>query len=202
MGGVKDEELFNFAAINQFTDMKTRFLVLFAFVMNVCGLGTAQTYRGMADVSFAIGSFVEEGEVSPDPLIYTSISTTHGVQVNRNHFLGLGIEYSPWSRLTYDGEDGGLKKAVPVYVMWRMDFFNRKCSPFFDVRPGYQVGGPGGFYAGINGGLRIAMGRRSGFNVSLGFELRRIITFIDEYNNASEQNANAFTGILRFGFDF
>lgn len=91
--------------------------------------------------------------------------------------------------------------AVPVYVMWRMDFFNRKCSPFFDVRPGYQVGGPGGFYAGINGGLRITLGKRSGFNVSLGFELRRI-TLIDEYDESYELNTNALTGILRFGFDF
>lgn len=198
--------------------MKTRLLVFFAFVMSVCGVCKAQTYRGMVDVSYAFDYHFN----SFGNLDYFSVSTSHGVQLNRNHFVGLGIEYSPWSQaenLPVGADDivtkGVFDKSVPLYAIWRMDFFRRKCSPFFDVRTGYQIGGAGGFYGGVNVGLRITMGRRSGFNISLGAEFRRL-TYrdvvnaggYDDYGYWSDsyveydktQNGCAITA--RLGFDF
>ncbi|MDE6126936.1 MAG: hypothetical protein K2G30_08260, partial [Muribaculaceae bacterium] len=101
--------------------------------------------------------------------------TTHGMQLCRNHFVGIGLEYSPWSRSTYNDENGFFKKAMPIYAMWRMDFFStRRCSFFFDLRPGFQVGTPSGVYLGGNVGKRIALTKRSGLNISLGAEMRRL----------------------------
>ena len=198
--------------------MKKRLCLLLVAFASLLGTASAQTYRGMVDVSFNIGSFIAEwGEVCREPNLYASISTTHGMQLSRNHFVGIGLEYSPWSRSTYNDENGFFKKAMPIYAMWRMDFFStHRCSFFFDLRPGFQVGTPSGVYLGGNAGIRIALTKRSGLNISLGAEMRRL-RMKDLYGRWIEPSGGSWTdgakcyeiaetnglaGSIRIGIDF
>ena len=55
-----------------------------------------------------------------------AFSTTHGVQINRNHYLGIGMEFNKYFSGIYSGEDNEKIGSLPIYAMWRMDFFGRK----------------------------------------------------------------------------
>ena len=182
----------------------------------------AQTYRGMVDVSPAL-EFLKEwyahncgygsiglSDSGSRTNIAVSLSTTHGVQLNRNHFIGIGAEFTRFVGIS-DVERFG---SLPVYAMWRMDFFGRKVTPFFDVRAGYQVKQATGFYGNVNGGIRIGFGKRTGLNVSLGVRLRRMESevwpaWISAHGRLGEDlegiilvRHNVFGLLLRVGVDF
>ena len=55
-----------------------------------------------------------------------AFSTTHGVQINRNHYLGIGMEFNKYFSGIYSGEDNEKIGSLPLYAMWRMDFSEEK----------------------------------------------------------------------------
>lgn len=154
-----------------------RLSLLAVCVCLLCVGGKAQTYRGVVDVAPAlefteVSNFYENCLYSSgsEVAFSMSVSTTHGVQLSRQHYVGVGAEFC--RRLdTSDWEELG---SIPVYAMWRMDFFGRKITPFFDVRAGYQVAKANGFYGNINGGIRFNLSGRTGLNLSVGVRMRRV----------------------------
>lgn len=144
----------------------------------LCVNGKAQTYRGMVDVApalewpedFYCGDNYLTSYGHGETTFAMAVSTTHGVQLSRQHYVGVGAEFCRRLDNTTWEELG----SIPVYAMWRMDFFGRKITPFFDVRAGYQVAKANGFYGNINGGVRFNLTGRTGLNVSVGVRMRRV----------------------------
>lgn len=194
-----------------------RLSLLLVSISLLCVSGRAQTYRGMVDVAPALElqeEFYASGN-SMDSYGYDgvafamAVSTTHGVQLNKQHYVGVGAEFC--KRLgSCEPEIGG---SIPVYAMWRMDFFGRKITPFFDVRAGYQVARANGFYGNINGGVRFNLTGRTGLNVSLGVRIRRLDVdtagyWISTYSSWGFEFGRvlvrqyAFGFLMRIGVDF
>lgn len=194
-----------------------RLSLLLVSISLLCVSGRAQTYRGMVDVAPALElqeEFYASGN-SMDSYGYDgvafamAVSTTHGVQLSKQHYVGVGAEFC--RRLgSCEPEIGG---SIPVYAMWRMDFFGRKITPFFDVRAGYQVAKANGFYGNINGGVRFNLTGRTGLNVSLGVRIRRLDVdtgywiqpaysrWGDDYGRVLVRQY-AFGFLMRIGVDF
>ena len=120
------------------------------------------------------------------------------MQLSKNHFIGIGGEFSRILGGNYK-EKGG----IPVYAMWRMDFFGYRWTPFFDLRAGYTLGKGSGLYAAADVGVRLALGRRSGLNFSLGGRSRRIYYTLGRFiNEELFVNTNSYALTLRIGIDF
>ena len=194
-----------------------RLSLLLVSISLLCVSGRAQTYRGMVDVAPALElqeEFYASGN-SMDSYGYDgvafamAVSTTHGVQLSRQHYVGIGTEFCRRLDIS-DWEELG---SIPVYAMWRMDFFGRKITPFFDVRAGYQVAKANGFYGNINGGVRFNLTGRTGLNVSLGVRIRRVeagtgnwiksaySSWRDDYGRVLVRQY-AFGFLMRIGVDF
>ena len=168
---------------------------------------SALKYRGMVDISPALeyphdyesyhSDYIEDYGYD-EVRVSLSVSTTHGMQLSKNHFIGIGGEFSRILGGNYK-EKGG----IPVYAMWRMDFFGRKRTPFFDLRAGYTLGKGSGLYAAADVGVRLALGRRSGLNFSLGGRSRRIYYTLGRFiNEELFVNTNSYALTLRIGIDF
>lgn len=159
-----------------------RLSLLAIYMCLLCVNGMALTYRGMVDVALGwdwlhdVGRGIygwKSGVPDESDYLYAyAISTTHGVQLNRHNYLGIGAEFS---RVLEGTENLG---SIPVYLMWRMDFFGKKVTPFFDVRAGYQLAKVKSFNGGVNGGIRIGFGSRTGLNISLGVRMRKTMDFV------------------------
>lgn len=95
---------------------------------------SALKYRGMVDISPALeyphdyesyhSDYIEDYGYD-EVRVSLSVSTTHGMQLSKNHFIGIGGEFSRILGGNYK-EKGG----IPVYAMWRMDFFGYRWTPF------------------------------------------------------------------------
>ena len=177
---------------------------------------SALKYRGMVDISPALefphdyecGHYYIDDYGYDEVRISLSVSTTHGMQLSKNHFIGIGGEFSRILGGNYK-EKGG----IPVYAMWRMDFFGRKITPFFFFSSGYQVAKANGFYGNINGGVRFNLTGRTGLNVSLGVRIRRVeagtgnwiksaySSWRDDYGRVLVRQY-AFGFLMRIGVDF
>ena len=210
----------NFNKKNMKTGAMKRFGLMMVCVWLTCLGATAQTYRGFVDAAMTFDIPKEFDYLRGEPGLpyYTDVapvlafSTTHGVQINRNHYLGIGMEFNKYFSGIYSGEDNEKIGSLPLYAMWRMDFFGRKVTPFFDVRAGYQVAWTKGFYGNINAGMRISLSRRTGLNISIGARMSRYsdsITWIHMYETSytnSDYQAkvfyNVFGFMLRAGVDF
>ena len=194
-----------------------RLSLLLVSISLLCVSGRAQTYRGMVDVAPAL-ELQEEFNVYNNYMnsygyygvaFAMAVSTTHGVQLSRQHYVGIGTEFCRRLDIS-DWEELG---SIPVYAMWRMDFFGRKITPFFDVRAGYQVARANGFYGNINGGVRFNLTGRTGLNVSLGVRIRRLDVdtagyWISTYSSWGFEFGRvlvrqyAFGFLMRIGVDF
>ncbi len=175
---------------------------------------SALKYRGMVDISPALefphdyycGHNYINDYGYDDSYVSLSVSTTHGVQLSKNHFIGIGGEFSRILGGVYNAyykEDSKEKGGIPVYAMWRMDFFGYRWTPFFDLRAGYTLGKGPGLYAAADIGVRLALGRRSGLNFSLGGRSRRIYYTLGRFiNEELFVNTNSYALTLRIGIDF
>ena len=210
----------NFNKKNMKTGAMKRFGFMMVCVWLTCLGATAQTYRGFVDAAMTFDipkdfyyfrgeqGFPYDTDVAP----VLAFSTTHGVQINRNHYLGIGMEFNKYFSGIDSGEDNEKIGSLPLYAMWRMDFFGRKVTPFFDVRAGYQVAWTKGFYGNINAGMRISLSRRTGLNISIGARMSRysdsttwIHMYETSYTNSDYQAKvfyNVFGFMLRAGVDF
>lgn len=170
----------------------------------------AQTYRGMVEIVPALELAKDYYYEDIAPYLALGVSTTHGLQLSRCQFLGIGAEFDFSHTAIADGaieaKDGVFGKGLPVYLMWRMDFFGgRRWSTFIDVRGGWQFWEAPGFYGSASFGMRLRLSDRTGFNISLGLRMRRIqyqpyspyqlIDFI-------KYRTNAMALVMRVGIDF
>lgn len=184
-------------------------LLIFAAAAAFALPGSAVTYRGMLDIApalewaddfyFSGGYYLIDSYGYDEVSFSLSVSTTHGLQLSKNHFVGIGAEISQTLSSSFMSE----KIAVPVYAMWRMDFFGRKWTPFFDLRAGYQLFKGSGMYAAADVGVRLAFSSRTGMNFSLGARARRLSYSVYENDwYALNVNSPCFGLVFRIGVDF
>lgn len=113
----------------------------------------APGYRGFVGLETLLGSFVG-----------LDLSTVHGRQLNNKVFLGggVGIIFAEnWDCEHY---------SLPVFADFRVDFVDKKVSPFIDLRLGgdFAFYGDSGFYGDCSLGCRF---KRS--SISLGVQTMR-----------------------------
>ena len=181
----------------------------------------AQTYRGMVELVPAVelipSHSLEYDETTIHAAIAPGIATNHGIQLSRRHFVGIGAEliYSNYNLATDEfGSNIGeyyygksFATGLPVYAMWRMDFFSgRRWNPFIDLRGGWQFGEAPGAYANFNFGMRMRINNRRGFNLSLGVRMRRIqylpYDCVNFYSAVYQIRTYSQSIVLRIGWDF
>lgn len=82
------------------------------------------------------------------------ITASIGYQINNYIFVGGGTGFHLYatSRNSY--------LEVPVFGEFRVNFFNKKVTPFFDLRSGVTVGAACGFYGGLGLGVRFSLKNR------------------------------------------
>lgn len=101
----------------------------------------SKKYRGFVSSDFFVSNFIG-----------VRLSTTHGVQLNPKMFLGAGVGICV-------GEDWKEShRSFPVYGNYRVDFLDKKISPFVDMRAGADIcknrDGKAGFYGDLSVGCR------------------------------------------------
>ena len=140
-----------------------------------------------------------------------------------NHFLFVGAGIAPTVNLYhrfhnglyywydddwydddwYDEDKTETSVLIPIYAAVRLDFINKKVTPFLDARLGYFVNTKDTdasglyFYGGV--GARIKR-----FSVSAGLDLYRsdadVIRLLD--TGIHRESANLLFATVRFGFEF
>lgn len=80
-----------------------------------------------------------------------SVATSHGFQFNNFFYLGagIGVDYYVNPRLK--------KVSIPLFVDARVNFLNKRFSPFFDFRLGGSGGDLEGVFTNFQLGLRIGL---------------------------------------------
>lgn len=101
--------------------------------------GLKKGYRGFVSAESMLGD-----------IIGLSMSSTHGAQLNEKIFIGGGVGMIIGS----DWEDG--YSLFPVYADFRVDFLNKKISPFMELKSGavFAAQGTTGFYGDFSFGCR------------------------------------------------
>lgn len=140
-------------------------------------------FRGLIDLGahFGFGDAEDNYQISA--------AFTGGYQINRMLFVGGGV--APTLNL-FDNEyydEVETSFLLPIYTAVRLDFINKKVTPFFDGRIGYYLNTEdmdyNGLYAYVGVGVRLK-------KISLG-------TGYDLYSN---DNSTVGFATLRFGFEF
>jgi len=154
-------------------------------------------YRGFVSVESLLGDFIGCG-----------IATTHGKQVNEKFFVGGGVGMliaEDWMEDHY---------SFPVYAALRVDFLNKKISPFMGLRTGidFAAEGPSGFYGDFSFGCRFKRSSVSfGINSMRGnyydSDDRDWVYYDDHYVSGyyydySDSYYRAFNFVTRFSFEF
>ena len=139
---------------------------------------SALKYRGMVDISPALeyphdyesyhSDYIEDYGYD-EVRVSLSVSTTHGMQLSKNHFIGIGGEFSRILGGNYK-EKGG----IPVYAMWRTDLCGYRRTPRLDLRAGYTLGKRSGLCHAAGPGVRLALRRLGGLDFSLRGRDRRV----------------------------
>lgn len=188
--------------------MRKVILILMAVMAIVFGMEARQPqcgYRGFVDWSNSLHTYPDYyGLGSKDTWYYTGVSTTHGYQINRMFYAGLGVGaekhtgYNNW--------------IVPVYADGRIDLKFGKFTPFGEIRLGASLSDGAGVYFSPIIGYRFNWGRKVGINVGVGMSL--VGSHVDVYNITSiEDGYWSFDYVgrearhtvyfyFRLGFDF
>ena len=168
---------------------------------------SALKYRGMVDISPALeyphdyesyhSDYIEDYGYD-EVRVSLSVSTTHGMQLSKNHFIGIGGEFSRILGGNYKKK--GAFRSMPCGVWIFSVIAGRRFSIF---GRGYTLGKGSGLYAAADVGVRLALGRRSGLNFSLGGRSRRIYYTLGRFiNEELFVNTNSYALTLRIGIDF
>lgn len=144
------------------------------FILSILCMAAAST-AAMAQKTGYHG-FVEAGYTNTTLLSHYNVSeieasTTHGLQLSQNLFVGVGVG----AKMMGDYESGKLLSTgnkptikhesgieVPVFANLRYNLLKSKFTPFVDVKAGYLVVGSKTPYASGALGLRLAMGENLG----------------------------------------
>ena len=112
--------------------MKKIIIVLSLIILSATGV-KAQHYRGFVDLMYSKSLSQSDGSTFDEPLVIGGTSS-HGVQVSRNCFVGVGGGFLS------DLNNGG--SGIPVFMEGRWDFFRGHsiCNFFASLKLGYQIG--------------------------------------------------------------
>lgn len=155
------------------------------------------SYRGFVSLEAVLGDFIG-----------MRLSTTHGKQLNKKIFLGGGVGMlfaEDWAEDHF---------SIPVFADFRVDFVDKKISPYMELRTGvdFALYGETGFYGNFSLGCRF---KRS--SISFGVETLRGNYYDDDdydwvyeddvdggyyYRDDWDSSYNAFNFVTRFSFEF
>lgn len=114
------------------------------------------------------------------------VSTTHGYQFNNSIFVGggLGMHYYTDVNLY----------SVPVFASFRINFMDKKITPFADVQSGYSIGDIEGIFGTLGVGVRLALANKKALNLKLTYQYLRY-----EFDGGPEH----LSGVgIKLGFEF
>ncbi|MBP5526250.1 MAG: hypothetical protein J6Y11_11695 [Paludibacteraceae bacterium] len=133
-------------------------------------------------------------------------SATYGAQLNNKFFLGGGAGFC----LSADWCSDHI--SIPVFADLRVDFLEKKISPFVELRAGYDVAveGASGFYGNFSFGCRLKR-----FSASVGVETLKGLDYdyphyyvgkkriyYGDYDASLPYDFRAFNFVTRFSFEF
>ncbi len=139
-------------------------VILLGFVAGHAG-EPSRGYRGFFEWSndlYApkVVNWLNPSEQVRETRYFTGVTTSHGYQIDRRFFVGLGAGFEHSSTAG--------RWIVPLFVEGRADFRLGKFTPFVDLRGGVNVGsGVCGLFSPTVG-YRFSWGRKVGINVGLG----------------------------------
>ncbi len=126
------------------------------------------------------------------------ISTSHGYQFSPYLFLGIGMEINGCTYLE--------ELFFPIFVDSKVNFINKKTTPFFQIRAGYSVLGAAGAYFNPNIGVSFGVGKRSSLELSIGYTYQGLDSDYEDYYYWGDYSSSEydFTGgvTLRLGWSF
>lgn len=109
-------------------------------------------YKGFVDMAYLFGD---------DDRFETNMS--HGFQINNYFFVGGGMGFHSYR---YDGD---VFSVIPFFGNFRVNFLNKKVTPFGDVKLGYSCGSFFGAYTSMDLGVRVSFTRKLALNFSCTF---------------------------------
>lgn len=196
-----------------------KLIVLLLSVIMFSGAASAVDYRGF--VEFNGGILPVDEYYSYDNTselychLYGSLSTTHGVQLNRHIFVGAGVDVN----MTGFRVDGDPQINVFGDVRYDLDIA-KKWSPYFNMKAGYGV--RKGHYEDTYGydwrsikqlfinpsiGVRLKLSSKCGLNFGLGYipvSIGKMYEYdgeiFDDNDYTRDKVKGAFT--LNVGIDF
>lgn len=165
-------------------------------------------YRGFVDLGYAVG-------IGDYGFGRVEVNTSHGYQINPYLFIGAGVglhfaasyETSDME-IALDTRDS--KVDIPVFANAHFNFMKKKFSPFVDIKGGTYVNNGGGLYVSASVGCRIAINKKQGINIGVGYaseklEFETFEHFVGKYSldytrKAAKLDTEAIT--MRVGFEF
>ena len=210
--------------------IKTLFLIAAIAASTLTASAIKPSYRGFVDFGGAL--LVGNSDVDPSALSIETgatdynlmFSTTHGVQINRSFFVGVGLAgiISNSANFMTD-ESGRMCEAsynknynIPVYLSGRWDMnIARKVSPFVSLNLGYNInstntdGDASTLFIQPSAGIRIRLHHHVGFNIGLTFYSSKFKTGVYDgrinWNDKwlySEATYSRYNFGLNIGLDF
>lgn len=146
-------------------------------------------YKGFVDLGYGIGvGDYDEGRIE--------FSTTHGYQFSPYFFAGIGVG------VNYFHEGDAVN--IPIFADFRgtLPIQNTKVTPFLDMRLGYSVNDVEGFYFTPSVGVRLAVSKKCGLNIGLGYELQKAKVEYYSYYYDFEDTVTAGAITFKLGIDF
>ena len=132
--------------------------------------GLTSGYKGMVELGYGIGvGTYGTGRVE--------FQTAHGYQFNPYLFTGVGVGVS------YFHESSNVGLPIFADIRGSLPISNSKISPFVDFKVGYTVIDCKGVYFSPSVRVRLAIGKRTGINLSLGYELQNIKVGYDDFDD-------------------
>lgn len=153
-------------------------------------------YRGIVETGYQLGV----GHFGDDRL---KLNVINGFQLTPHFSMGLGTGL----RFYYD-LDAAL---VPLFLDFRVNFLDRKVSPYFALGAGYSFNASDNFEAAgvlINpsAGVSFKVSGKSSMNIGLGYEVQQMDLFINAYdyhnNYVFSYSKNAGSGALSLTVGF
>lgn len=127
------------------------------------------------------------------------ISTTHGMQLDNRFFIGAGLGLISSEYAMSDCF------SIPFFSEFRVDFLNKRISPFLEVRGGYDwvINAESGFYGGLSMGCRLKRISMS-FGAEIMPENSCVIDTCEGSDISDEEmyNYGGWNFNLRFSYEF
>ena len=175
-------------------------ILFLAFMACICTSAFAQSefrdrhmaYKGFADVG--LGSSFIEGESSTS----FNLTTSHGIQINPQTFMGAGIGVNLSSSSAYDEAT----VIAPIFGQARFNFLNKQISPYLDFKGGGTVGDFKGGYVEPSIGVSMPVARRFAIDFAFAYTL---YTHKEKYGDVFDSQYFMFkyrTTLHNIGFKF